>query len=369
MDDLLTLRIAFSFLRGMNVTLGRELLRLCGSEERFFAMSESELRNLTHSSAEVYSKDYRTKVLAKAEAEALFVRSHSVGTLYFTDEDYPQRLLDCDDAPVLIYSSGQTDLNHCQAIGIVGTRHATPYGADFTRRLVRELAQKLDNPVIISGLAYGIDIAAHRAALEAGIPTVAVMATAISSIYPAEHRASAVDIVRSSGMLLTEYSSRRVIHRANFLERNRIVAGMSDCLIVSESAEKGGALVTAQLAADYNRDVFAVPGRVNDRYSCGCNRIIASGMARLLTGADDIIAAMGWTAKRPKKETSQPALPIALNPDEELIVRFLETTDDASLAQLTAATGFPIARLMSMLIDMEFRGLLLSLPGAKYRLT
>ncbi|MDE6428203.1 MAG: DNA-processing protein DprA, partial [Muribaculaceae bacterium] len=265
MDDLLTLRIAFSFLRGMNVTLGRELLRLCGSEERFFAMSESELRNLTHSSAEVYSKDYRAKVLAKAEAEALFVRSHSVGTLYFTDEDYPQRLLDCDDAPVLIYSSGQTDLNHCQAIGIVGTRHATPYGADFTRRLVQELAQKLDNPVIISGLAYGIDIAAHRAALEAGIPTVAVMATAISSIYPAEHRASAVDIVRSSGMLLTEYSSRRVIHRANFLERNRVVAGMSDCLIVSESAEKGGALVTAQLAADYNRDVFAVPGRVNDR--------------------------------------------------------------------------------------------------------
>lgn len=351
----------------MNVALGRELLRLCGTEEQFFKMSETELRNLTHSSAQIYTPEYRKQTLAKAEAEALFVRAHSVGTLYFTDAEYPQRLLECDDAPLMIYSSGKTDLNRCQAIGIVGTRHATPYGTDFTRRLVKELAAKLDNPVIISGLAYGIDIAAHRAALEAGIPTVAVMATGISSIYPAEHRASAVDIVRSGGMLLTEYSSGARIHRANFLERNRIVAGMSDCLIVSESAIKGGALVTARLASEYNRDVYALPGRIGDTYSAGCNRIISVGMARLLTGADDLIASMGWTAKTAPDEPTQMSLPMALNPDEEKIVKYLETKDDASLAQLTSATGFPIARLMSMLIDMEFRGLILSLPGAKYR--
>lgn len=368
MDEVLTFRIAFSSLRGMSVALGRELLRLCGSEERFFAMSEAELRNLTHSSAVIYSADYRRQALARAEAETLFVRTHSVGTLYFTDEDYPQRLLECDDAPLLIYSSGKTDLNHCQAIGIVGTRHATPYGNDFTRRLVKDLALRLESPVIISGLAYGIDISAHRAALEAGIPTVAVMATGISSIYPADHRATAVEIVRSGGMLLTEYSSGRAVHRANFLERNRIVAGLSDCLIVSESAAKGGALVTAGLAADYNRDVFALPGRIGDQYSAGCNRIIASGMARLLTSADELISSMGWTAKTLPEESTQPSLPIPLNPDEEIIVKYLETADDASLAQLTSATGFPIARLMSMLIDMEFRGLLLSLPGAKYRL-
>ncbi len=368
MRDLQTLRIAFSSLRGMNVTLGRELLRLCGSEERFFAMPESELRNLTHSSAQIYSAEYRSKVLAEAEAEALFIRAHSVGTLYFTDEEYPRRLLECEDAPLLMFSSGKTDLNRCQTIGIVGTRHATPYGNDFTRRLVSDLAKKLDNPVIISGLAYGIDIAAHRAALEAGIPTVAVMATGISKIYPAEHRASAVDIVRSGGMLLTEYSSKAYISRGNFLERNRIVAGLSDCLVVSESAAKGGALVTASLANDYNRDVFALPGRIGDQYSAGCNRIIASGMARLLTSADDLISAMGWRAKPTADDTTQMSLPIPLNPDEEIIVRYLETTDDATLSQLTSATGFPIARLMSMLIDMEFRGLILSLPGAKYRL-
>lgn len=368
MDEILTLRIAFSSLRGMNITLGRELLRLCGSEERFFAMSESELRNLTRSSAPIYTSEYRKEALSRARAEELFVRSHSVGTLYFTDENFPQRLLECEDSPLLIYTSGNADLNHCQAIGIVGTRHATPYGNDFTRKLVKEIALRLDNPVIISGLAYGIDIAAHRAALEAGIPTVAVMATGISKIYPAEHRASAVDIVRSGGMLLTEYHSGCAVHRNNFLERNRIVAGLSDCLIVVESAVKGGALVTARLAAEYSRDVFALSGRVSDQYSAGCNRIIASGMARLLTSADDLISDMGWTAKALPKEAAQPSLPMALNLDEELIVKFLETTDDASLSQLTAATGFPIARLMSMLIDMEFRGLLLSLPGAKYRL-
>lgn len=367
MNDLLTLRIAFSSLRGMTVALGRELLRLCGGEEQFFKMSETELRNLTHSSAQIYSAAYRQEALTKAEAEALYVRAHSVGTLYFTDDAYPQRLLECDDAPLLLYSSGQADLNRCQTIGIVGTRHATPYGNDFTRRLVLDLAKKLDNPVIISGLAYGIDIAAHRAALEVGIPTVAVMATGISSIYPAEHRASAVEIVRSGGMLLTEYKHQAKVYRANFLERNRIVAGMSDCLIVSESAFKGGALVTARLASEYNRDVFALPGRIGDVYSAGCNRIIAAGMARLLTSADELIAAMGWSAKAPAETPAQMSLPMPLNPDEEKIVKYLETTDDASLAQLTSATGFPIARLMSMLIDMEFRGLLLSLPGAKYR--
>ncbi len=368
MDDTLLYRLAFASIRGMNVTLGAELLRLCGSEKEFFDMPETQLRQLTHSEAPIYAKDYRQTKLRAAEAELLFVRSRSVGVVYFTDEEYPQRLLSCEDAPVLLFGSGLTDLNRGHMIGIVGTRHATIYGVDFTRRLVEDLARMVENPVIISGLAYGIDVAAHRAALAAGIPTIAVMATGISSIYPADHRSVAVDIVRKGGMLLTEYTSQERIHRVNFLARNRIIAGLSDCLVVSESAEKGGALVTANLAQGYNRDVFALPGRIADKYSAGCNRLISAAKAQLITSADDLVAAMGWPRLADPDGINRMSLPIPLNPEETSIVNFLESNDDASLSALTAATGLPVARLMSVLIDMEFRGLVLALPGARYRL-
>lgn len=367
MDDTLLYRLAFASIRGMNVTLARELLRLCGTEKEFFELSEARLCDLTRSQAGIYSADYRRRMLSRAEAELLFVRSCSVRTLYFTDSEFPQRLLECEDAPVLLYGSGTTDLNRCHAVGVVGTRHATPYGIEFTRCLVEDLARRVENPVIVSGLAYGIDIAAHRAALDAGIPTVAVMATGISTIYPADHRASAVDIVRNGGMLLTEYSSNEPVHKGTFVARNRIVAGLCDCLVVSESAAKGGALITANLAAGYNRDVFALPGRHNDRYSAGCNRIIRAGMAQLITSADDLIDSMGWERLAGSGSAAQPSLPIPLNPDEEIIVKFLERNEDASLSQLTAASGLAVAKLMSLLIDMEFRGLILSLPGARYR--
>ena len=368
MDDTLLYRLAFASIRGMNVTFGAELLRLCGSEKEFFDMSETQLRHLAQSDAPIFSKSYRESKLRAAEAELLFVGSHSVAVVYFTDETYPQRLLNCEDAPVLLYGSGTADLNRGHMIGIVGTRHATAYGIDFTRRLVEDLARIVENPVIISGLAYGIDVAAHRAALAAGIPTVAVMATGISTIYPADHRSVAVEMVRHGGMLLTEYSSKEAIHRAKFLARNRIVAGMSDCLIVSEPASKGGALVTARLAAGYNRDVFALPGRAGDKYSAGCNRLIASSTAQLLTSAEDLVAAMGWPRLADPDGINRMSLPMPLNPEETLIVKFLETNEDASLSALTAATGLPVAKLMSILIDMEFRGLLIALPGARYRL-
>ena len=367
--DTLLYRLAFAAVRGMNVTLARELLRLCGSEKEFFEMSESQLRNLTQSSASVYSAAYRAQKLREAESELRFITSHSVSTLYFTDTKFPRRLAECEDAPVMLYGSGSTDLNNCHAIGIVGTRHATSYGIDFTRRLVDDLARTVESPVIVSGLAYGIDIAAHRAAIAAGIPTVAVMATGISTVYPADHRSTAVDMVRRGGMLLTEYTSTEAVHKGNFVARNRIVAGLCDCLVVSESAAKGGALITANLAAGYNRDVFALPGRIADKYSAGCNRIIGAGMAQLISGADDLIDSMGWTRLPSVDSPMQNSLPMPLNPSEELIVKFLENNEDASISQLTAATGMGVAKLMSTLIDMEFRGLLLSLPGARYRLS
>ncbi|MCX4331593.1 MAG: DNA-processing protein DprA [Muribaculaceae bacterium] len=361
-------QIAFSAIRGMNLTLGRELLSLVGSEREFFALSETRLRYLTQSNTRIhiYSDEYRARILAEAAAEAIFIESNNIDAIYFTDPGYPRRLLECDDAPLMLYGCGNLDLNSYRMIGIVGTRHATPVGLDFTRRLVAELAEKVSNIVIVSGLAYGIDIAAHRAALGSNVPTIGVMATGLNTIYPAEHRTTAMEIASRGGALLTEYGHITPIHKANFVARNRIVAGLCDCVVVVESAEKGGALITANLAVGYNRDVFAMPGRVTDTYSAGCNRLIAGNMAMLIRDAEDLCRAMRWPMRKASRELS-PALPIELNTDESKIVNYLEQTPDASLAQLTAATGFAVGKLMSLLIDMEFRGMVLALPGGRYQ--
>lgn len=359
-------RIAFASIRGMSVTLAREIIRLVGGEREFFTASETRLRYLTQSKARIYSDEYRARVLAEAADEERFVQSYGVNVIYFSDPEFPSRLLECDDAPVMLYGLGNVDLNNCRTIGIVGTRHATPYGLEFTTRLVEDLSRLMDNVVIVSGLAYGIDIAAHRAAVKCGVPTVAVMATGLQTVYPADHRNDARDIMSSGGMLVTEYGHREPIHKGNFVARNRIVAGLCDCLVVAESAEKGGALITANLAAGYNRDVLALPGRISDEFSAGCNRLIAGNVASLVRDAEDLCRIMGWNVDD-AKSAAQPELPIELNSDESLIVTFLEQNDDASLPQLTAATGFAVSKLMSHLIDMEFRGLVMALPGGRYR--
>lgn len=361
-------RIAFASVYAMRPALARELLELCGSEEEFFAMEETRLRYLTQSRARIYSADYRRQLLERAATEVRFVEGNRIRPLYFLDDDYPRRLADCEDAPLLIYTLGNLDLNAARMVGIVGTRHATPYGLEWTRKLVADLAATTEGIVIVSGLAYGIDIAAHRAALAAGIPTVGVMATGLQTVYPADHRSDAARMVSEGGMLITEYAHTEPIHKGNFVARNRIVAGLCDCLVVAESAAKGGALITAGIASDYGRDVLALPGRVGDTYSAGCNRLIASGAAALISGADDLCAAMGWP-RRSDQAAEAPELPLELNPQEASVVDFLEKNDDATLPQLIAATGTPVGPLTSMLIDMEFRGLVISLPGGRYRRT
>lgn len=360
-------QIAFASIRGMNVTLGRELLRIVGSEREFFNLTETRLRYLTQSKARIYSEDYRSRVLEESVAESLFIQSNSVRPIYFTDPGYPRRLLECEDAPLMLYACGNLDLNDCRMVGIIGTRHATPYGLDFTRRFVEELSEKVGNLVIVSGLAYGIDIAAHRAALKFNVPTVAVMATSLKTIYPAEHSSEVRQMVSEGGLILTEYGHQVPTHKGNFVARNRIVAGICDCIVVVESAEKGGALITANLGVGYNRDVFAVPGRVGDIYSAGCNRLIAGNMAMLVRDAEDLCRAMHWPMLQSPEE-SAPTLPIELNPDESQIVNFLESNPDSSLSQLTAATGFGVSKLMSILIDLEFRSVVIALPGGRYRL-
>jgi DNA processing protein len=347
--------------------MAREILSRVGSEREFFSMAETQLCYLCESRGRIYRQDYRDSLVAKAEAELRFIADNNICTTYFTDKAYPYRLAQCDDSPLMLYTLGNCDLNTARMVGVVGTRHITPYGLEFTNALVDDLARTVDNVVVVSGLAYGVDIAAHRAALKADIPTVAVLAHGLNTIYPADHRKTAADIVHHGGMLLTDYTTADAIHKGNFVARNRIVAGLCDCIIVAESASKGGAMITAEIAAQYNRDVFALPGRSTDRYSAGCNKLIARNTAQLVTSAADVATAMQWPMHQ-CDDDPQLTLQLELTPDEQTVVDLLTTADSATVSHLTVATGLPIARLMNLLIDMEFKGLLTAMPGGSYRL-
>lgn len=367
MSSSLLYKIAFASLRGITPRLAEEILGRCGNEEEFFRLPESVLTTMAGFRNRLFDESYRRDLLDKARHEVQFVESNGIRTIYFTDPDYPHRLLLCEDAPLIIFTLGTCDLNNSKIISVVGTRHATVYGLELTRRIITDLADKMERPpVVVSGLAFGIDVAAHKAALEAGIPTAAVLAHGLNTIYPAAHRPIAARMVREGGLLITDYRSTDAIHRGNFLARNRIVAGLCDCLLVTESARRGGALVTAHLASGYGRDVMAVPGRAGDRYSEGCNVLISRHAAQLVTSADDIMAAMNWPPRM--TEDVQKSLFVEFTPEEEAVIATLRDNDGAAFGKILAETGMPTARLMGLLVDMEFKGYLLALPGGQYRL-
>lgn len=368
MNDRLTCRIAFASMRGMNRVMAEEILARVGSEERFFAMTEGQLSAIMSGKSRLFSDKYRQEVMERARRETEFIETTaSVRPLYFTDPEYPQRLIVADDAPLMLFGCGSADFNRGRQISIVGTRHATPYGIDFVNRLVADLAARMKEPLtVVSGLAFGIDAAAHTAALKCKVPTVGVLAHGLHMIYPAQHRAIAAEMVRNGGALLTEFGSTDPVHKGNFVARNRIVAAISDLTIVAESAKKGGALITARLACDYGRDVAALPGRSSDRYSAGCNALIANNMAALIESADDVLRLMNWPEK--ESEESQPSLFIELTDEEQRVVDFLTEKGEATLNQLSIAANINVGKMMSLLIDMEFKGIVLNFPGGKYRL-
>ena len=361
--DIRTL-IAFSMVKNINSSLANNLLDRIGDEKVFFSLSDEELAAIGRIPKQVISNEYRRELLNKAATEERFIIANNIETLYFTESTYPSRLINCEDAPVMLYRLGDTDLESRHIISIVGTRHATPHGIETTNRIVKDLAQKLDNLVIISGLAYGIDVAAHKAALENNIPTVAVSAVPLNSIYPADHRGIAVNILKAGGSIITEYSTSHDVHRANFLARNRIIAGLADVTIVVESDVKGGSLVTASLAMEYNREVFAVPGRLTDKYSGGTNRMIASHHARIYVDADDLINEMGWESK--ESEGDQKEFALELTPVETQIHEYLMAHPASKANDIMLATGIPIGQLKDLLFTMEMKDLVMSMAGGKY---
>ena len=310
--------------------------------------------------------------LKRAEEELEFCRKGKIRCLGLNDEDYPQRLKDCNDAPVLLYYRGSANLNSQHIVSMVGTRQITNYGKDLCRSFVRDLKQVCPDALVVSGLAYGVDVNCHRAALEQGMETVGVLAHGLDQIYPRHHRETAKQMVDQGG-LLTEYMSNTIIDKRNFVQRNRIVAGVSDAVIVVESATKGGSLITAEIAQSYNRQVWAFPGRVFDTYSSGCNMLIFKNKASLLTNAEDFCLEMGWTddvqhQKQLSEGIQQELFADDYSAEEQAVLQALARDDSKQINVLAVETNIAIGELSSLLFSLEMKGAVQSLVGGRYKL-
>jgi len=300
---------------------------------------------------------------ATAENEIAFIEKYKIQPLFITAKNYPQKLLNCDDSPPLLYYRGNADLNVSKVVSIIGTRDNTEYGREVTEKLVEALKEQ--QVLIVSGLAFGIDVAAHKAALKHGLNTVGVLAHGLDIMYPAAHKTIAKEMIQHGG-LLTEFSKGTKADKHNFPRRNRIVAGMADATIVIETAIKGGSMITAALANGYNRDVFAVPGRVTDSRSEGCNYLIKNNRAILLTDAQQLLETMGWE-KRKAKRNVQKELFIELSGDEQTLANILKEKDAVHIDELYLKSGLTTSTVAAAILNLELQNVISSLPGKMYR--
>lgn len=309
--------------------------------------------------------------LHRAEIELQWDLENGVMPLCMNDENYPQRLRQCDDAPLMLFYKGNINLNQRRVICVVGTRRNTVYGEDLIRRFMRELRQLCPQLLVISGLAYGVDIIAHRQALQNGYPTVGVLAHGVDYLYPTRHKQTADEMVKKGG-LLTEFLTQTNADKVNFVRRNRIVAGISDACVVVESAAHGGGLITASLARTYNREVFAFPGNVGSQYSEGCNNLIRDNVAGLINNADDFVKSMNWDDDVKLQRAQQVGIERQLFPDlsteERQVVSALKKHNDLQINMLSVQADIPIAHLTAILFSLEMKGVLKALPGGMYHL-
>jgi DNA processing protein len=304
--------------------------------------------------------------LSIAEKEAEYVTKHNIRTFFYLDNDYPFRLRQCDDSPVVFFFKGSCDIDASKIISIVGTRSATPRGKELCDKIIGGLAATHPDLVIVSGLAYGIDIASHKAALSNNLPTIGVLANGIKTIYPSIHKSTAGVMVKNGG-LLTDFLSDALPERNNFIKRNRIIAGLSDATLVVESGIKGGALITADIAGSYNRDVFAVPGRPGDQWSAGCNSLIKSNKAAMVECSDDIEYFLDWKPERSKPPV-QRTLFSEMSDQEKTIFDMLSKENEQNIDSICRSLDLPVYKLSAMLLQMEFKGLIKCYPGNVYRI-
>ena len=361
--------LALTRIPGLGLVGAYNLVRTLGSASAVF----QHRKNLKELIPEVSDKLIQAldcpEAFCRAEEELKYTEKNQIQCITLNEAAYPSRLRECEDAPLALFYRGNAPLNALRIVSIVGTRHATAYGADLCLSFIEELKEQCPDVLIVSGLAYGIDIHTHRASLQNGFPTIGVLAHGLDRIYPAAHRKTAIDMMDHGG-LLTEFMSGTNPDRQNFVKRNRIVAGMSDATIVVESAIKGGALITAELAESYHRDCFAFPGRTTDVYSAGCNELIRSNRASLLLSAEDFVNAMGWNVTtHSSQKTIQRELFPELNDEEKKVKQALQQNPDGmQINILVVETDISINRMSALLFELEMKGVVRALAGGVYRL-
>ena len=344
--------------------LAKKLLSVVGSAEGIFQEKTANLLKID-GIGNLRLQGLNTKLLfSDAEEELKFIRDNQISFSYFLDSTYPDRLKHCLDGPILFFESGNIDLKRKKIISIVGTRRVTTQGVAFCEKLVEELAPL--NPVIVSGFAYGIDISAQRTAMDHGIQTIGCLAHGLNQIYPKIHK-KYVSKVKENGGFITEFWSDDPFDRNNFLKRNRIIAGLSEATLVIESAEKGGSLVTADIANSYNREVFAVPGRTTDSRSQGCNNLIKTQQAHLLSSAADLIYMLGWELDDSNPKPRQTELFAELSEEEIIIWRHLKKKDKELLDTIALECRLPTFKVASLLLNMELKGVVRPLPGKLFQ--
>lgn len=360
--------LALSRVQVSQLALMRRLVEITGSAKELLenaANIEDILPTATPRLKEILCD--RT-LIERANREMEFIEKKNIKLICLGDEEYPYRLAECSDAPLVLHSLGNANLNAKHIVSIVGTRHASEYGKEICTNFVKDLATFAPDTLIVSGLAYGIDVCAHRAALAAGLPTVGVLAHGLDQIYPTANRTTAKSMLENGG-LLTEFMSETNPLPKFFVQRNRIVAGISDATVVIESASKGGSLITASLAGSYSRDCFAFPGRIDDKYSQGCNELVSRGKAALITSAYDFVEAMNWETPSKKQNTAlQTELFPEMTAEESAIIAALqENSDGKQINQLVVELNKPINTLLPLLFEMEMKGYVKTVAGGSYR--
>ena len=362
----LIFQIGLTLIPGVGDVLGKKLVSICGSAEAVFRESHQRLTKIPRIGEVIAGSLGRRDILFRAEKEVSFIERYRIIPLYYQDSDYPHRLKQCFDSPVMLYYKGTADLNSSRILGIVGTRRATEYGKKVTNALISGLLHQ--QPLIVSGLAYGIDSCAHRLSLEKGLQTIGVLGHGLDTVYPWLHRSLAEKMV-SQGGLITEFLSGTKPDRTNFPKRNRIIAGMCDGVVVVEAGRKGGALITADIANSYNRDVFAVPGRICDPFSDGPNYLVRTNKAALIQKADDIEYLMGWKETNTVSQSFQRKIFIDLTPDEEKIVALLQQNEALGIDEICIQVEQPMSKVAVSLLNLEFEGIIKCMPGKIYTLT